>query len=52
MMAIHAVEAARGDLEAIPRAPLVVRYSIYAALIYALVLFSDFRGSEFLYFQF
>jgi len=52
LLALHAVEAARGDLDAIPRAPLVVRYSAYAALIYAIVLFSDFRGSEFLYFQF
>ena len=40
------------DLEAIPNAPIVARYAVYAALIYALVLFSDFRGSEFLYFQF
>jgi hypothetical protein len=52
MLALHAVEAARGNLEAIPSAPIVVRYSVYAALIYALALFSDFRGSEFLYFQF
>jgi hypothetical protein len=52
MLALHLAEAARADLEAIPRAPLVIRYSVYAGLIYALVLFSDFRGSEFLYFQF
>jgi D-alanyl-lipoteichoic acid acyltransferase DltB (MBOAT superfamily) len=52
MLAVDLVEAARGDLDAIPRAPLAVRYSVYAALIYAIVLFSDFRGSEFLYFQF
>jgi D-alanyl-lipoteichoic acid acyltransferase DltB (MBOAT superfamily) len=52
MLALHAAEAARGDLEAIPRSPLVVRYGVYAALIYTLLLFSDFQGSEFLYFQF
>jgi alginate O-acetyltransferase complex protein AlgI len=52
LLALHLAEAARGDLNTIPRAPLVVRYSVYAALVYALVLFSDFRGSEFIYFQF
>jgi D-alanyl-lipoteichoic acid acyltransferase DltB (MBOAT superfamily) len=52
MLALHAAEAARGDLDAIPGSPLVVRYCVYAALVYTLVLFSDFRGSEFLYFQF
>ena len=52
LLVLHLAEAARGDLDMIPRAPLVVRYSVYAALIYTIVLFSDFRGSEFLYFQF
>jgi len=52
LLVLHLAEAARGDLNAIPRAPLVVRYSVYAALIYTIVLFSDFRGNEFLYFQF
>jgi len=52
MLALQSVEAVRGDLEAIPNAPIVVRYAVYAALFYTLVLFSDFRGSEFLYFQF
>ncbi len=52
MLALHAAEAARGDLDAIPHAPIVARYAVYAALIYTIVLFSDFRGSEFLYFQF
>jgi D-alanyl-lipoteichoic acid acyltransferase DltB (MBOAT superfamily) len=52
LLVLHLAEAARGDLDTIPRAPLVVRYCVYAALIYAIVLFSDFRGSEFIYFQF
>jgi len=52
LLVLHLWEAARGDLDAIPRSPLVVRYSVYAALIYSIALFSDFRGSEFLYFQF
>jgi D-alanyl-lipoteichoic acid acyltransferase DltB (MBOAT superfamily) len=52
LLVLHLAEAARGDLDAIPRAPLVVRYGVYAALLYTIVLFSDFRGSEFLYFQF
>jgi D-alanyl-lipoteichoic acid acyltransferase DltB (MBOAT superfamily) len=52
LLAVHLAEAARGDLDAIRRSPLVVRYSVYVALIYAIALFSDFRGSEFLYFQF
>jgi hypothetical protein len=52
LLVLHLAEAVRGDLDAIPRSRLVVRYSVYAALLYALVLFSDFRGNEFLYFQF
>ena len=52
MLALQSLEAVRGDLDAIPNAPIVVRYAVYTALLYAIVLFSDFRGSEFLYFQF
>jgi hypothetical protein len=52
LLVLPLAEAARGDLDSIPRAPLVVRYAVYAALIYTIVLFSDVRGSESIYFQF
>ena len=52
LLALHLVEAVHGDLEAIPRAPIAVRYSVYAAVVYTIALFSDFRGSEFIYFKF
>ena len=52
LLVIHALEAHRDDLTAVFSLPLVVRYSVYAALIYLTVLFGDFAGSEFIYFQF
>jgi hypothetical protein len=52
LVLLQLAEATRGDLCAIPRLPTVVRYSVYAALIYMLVLFGDFRASEFIYVQF
>jgi hypothetical protein len=32
--------------------PRIARYSVYVALVYLIVLFGDFEGSEFIYFQF
>ena len=37
---------------AVLRLPLTARYSIYAAMAYLILLFGDFGGSEFIYFQF
>jgi hypothetical protein len=52
MLIIQTVEARRGRLDSVPSWPRPVRYAVYAAAAYAIVLFGDFEGSEFIYFQF
>jgi D-alanyl-lipoteichoic acid acyltransferase DltB (MBOAT superfamily) len=52
LLIVHAWEARRGDLLALIEVPRVWRYSLYAAVFYLTVLFGDFGGSEFIYFQF
>ena len=36
----------------VPRLPLALRYTIYVATIYLILLFGNFGGSDFIYFQF
>lgn len=52
LIAIHAIEARRDDLMVVRTFPLVARYAVYGALIYFIVLFGDFAGAQFIYFQF
>lgn len=52
LMVIHAIEARRGDVLFPLRIPTPVRYALYAGIFYATLLFGDFGGSEFIYFQF
>jgi len=52
LVAVHAWEAWRRDLNAVPRLPLVARYAVCVALAYLTVLFGQFGGSQFIYFQF
>jgi len=52
LLAIHVAEARRGSLDTVPGWPRLARYSVYVAIVYAIVLFGDFEGSEFIYFQF
>jgi alginate O-acetyltransferase complex protein AlgI len=52
LLVIHAVEAYRDDLAAVFTLPTPVRYSVYVAMLYLTVLFGDFAGSQFIYFQF
>ena len=52
LVAIHAAEARRGSLETVAGWPRAARYSVYVGLVYAIVLFGDFHGSDFIYFQF
>jgi hypothetical protein len=52
LAALHAWEAWRGDLEAVPHLPLVARYAVFVALAYLTLLFGEFGGSQFIYFQF
>ena len=51
-MLVHAVEARRGDVLFIFRTSTPIRYAIYVVIFYATLLFGDFGGSEFIYFQF
>jgi alginate O-acetyltransferase complex protein AlgI len=52
LLVVHAAEAAYDDVLVVPRLPAGVRYSIYAATFYLTMLFGNFGGAEFIYFQF
>jgi alginate O-acetyltransferase complex protein AlgI len=52
LLVVHAFEAAHDDPAVVFRWPLLVRYSAYAAIFYLIVLFGDFAGAQFIYFQF
>ena len=39
-------------VDAVPAWPRLARYTVYVAVIYTIVLFADFEGSDFIYFQF
>jgi len=52
LVVIHVVEARADDVLVVPRLPIGVRYSIYAATLYLILLFGNFGGAEFIYFQF
>jgi D-alanyl-lipoteichoic acid acyltransferase DltB (MBOAT superfamily) len=52
LLVVHAFEAAHDDPAVVFRWPLLVRCSVYAAVIYLIVLFGDFAGAQFIYFQF
>jgi D-alanyl-lipoteichoic acid acyltransferase DltB (MBOAT superfamily) len=52
LLLVHVCEAAYDNLLVVPRLPHAVRYSVYAATFYLTVLFGNFGGAEFIYFQF
>jgi D-alanyl-lipoteichoic acid acyltransferase DltB (MBOAT superfamily) len=52
LLVVHAVEARADDVLVVPRLPAGVRYSIYAATLYLILLFGNFGGADFIYFQF
>jgi hypothetical protein len=52
LLVINAAEASRGRVDAVPGWPRLARYSVYVAIVYTIVLFGDFEGSDFIYFQF
>jgi D-alanyl-lipoteichoic acid acyltransferase DltB (MBOAT superfamily) len=52
LVVIHACEAWFDDVLVVRRLPLAVRYSAYAATFYLTLLFGNFGGAEFIYFQF
>jgi D-alanyl-lipoteichoic acid acyltransferase DltB (MBOAT superfamily) len=52
LVLVHACEAWFDDVLVVRKLPVGVRYSVYAATFYLTVLFGNFGGSEFIYFQF
>jgi D-alanyl-lipoteichoic acid acyltransferase DltB (MBOAT superfamily) len=52
LIVVHLLEAHWDDLLVVPRLPIGVRYSLYAATAYLILLFGNFGGTEFIYFQF
>ena len=52
LAAIHAVEARADDVLVVPRLPVGARYFVYSATVYLILLFGNFGGAEFIYFQF
>jgi hypothetical protein len=52
LLIVHVCEAVYDNVLVVPRLPLAVRYSVYAATFYLTMLFGNFGGAEFIYFQF
>jgi alginate O-acetyltransferase complex protein AlgI len=52
LLIIHVVEGRADDVLVVPRMPVAIRYSVYVATMYLILLFGNFGGSEFIYFQF
>ncbi len=52
LLLVHAYQARRGSELAPLGAPLPWRYASYAAVFYLVLLFGDFEGAQFIYFQF
>jgi len=52
LLLVHACEAWFDDGLIVPKLPAGVRYSLYAATFYLTMLFGNFGGAEFIYFQF
>lgn len=52
LLIVHIYQARKGTELAVLRLPLPVRYSLYVAVFYLVLLFGDFEGAQFIYFQF
>jgi D-alanyl-lipoteichoic acid acyltransferase DltB (MBOAT superfamily) len=52
LIAVHLREAAADDVLVVPKLRVAVRYTVYAATLYLILLFGNFGGSDFIYFQF
>jgi D-alanyl-lipoteichoic acid acyltransferase DltB (MBOAT superfamily) len=52
LIVVQLIEAWHDDLLIVRKLPLAVRYSIYAATAWLVVLFGNFGGADFIYFQF
>jgi D-alanyl-lipoteichoic acid acyltransferase DltB (MBOAT superfamily) len=52
LLVVHGCEAIYDNVLVVPTLPVGVRYSVYAATFYLTLLFGNFGGAEFIYFQF
>jgi hypothetical protein len=52
LLVVHVCEAFYDNVLVVPSLPVGVRYSVYAATFYLTMLFGNFGGAEFIYFQF
>ena len=51
-LVVHVYQARRGSELAPMELPLVVRYAVYGAMFWLVLLFGSFQGAQFIYFQF
>jgi alginate O-acetyltransferase complex protein AlgI len=52
LLVVHLVEAHADDVLVVPRLPIAFRYFVYSGTLYLILLFGNFGGAEFIYFQF
>jgi hypothetical protein len=52
LMVVHVFQARKGSESAPLEWPLVARYALFCAVFYLILLFGDFEGAQFIYFQF
>jgi D-alanyl-lipoteichoic acid acyltransferase DltB (MBOAT superfamily) len=51
-LVVHVYQARRHTEDAPLRLPIPVRYALYAGIFYVVLLWGDFEGTQFIYFQF
>jgi alginate O-acetyltransferase complex protein AlgI len=52
LLVVQVYQARKGTELAVLQLPLPVRYALYGAVFYLVLLFGDFEGAQFIYFQF
>jgi hypothetical protein len=52
LLVVHIYQARRQSEDAPLSLPIVTRYALYAAVFYCVLLWGDFEGTQFIYFQF
>ena len=52
LLVVHAWQARHDDENAVLWLPTPLRYAVFGGIAYLVLLFGDFEGAEFIYFQF
>jgi len=52
LLVVHIYQARHGDELAVLQLPIAVRYAVYGAVGWLVLVFGNFQGGEFIYFQF